>query len=232
MTTRTERPVTTDHPICRNGLAGWATFLNRTARSLNRIGALTPTPVSSARRMAALINPQSDRTVVELGAGTGAISSQIGARLGPGARHIAIEREPDLLAVVARTAPWAERIHADAGALCDTLAEQGIATADVVISSLPWGLFAVDQQHQILDQVTQLLTDDGLFATIVLRPTRLTQRTRAFRASLRESFTDVTISPTLWRNFPPARLYVCRGPRRASSVEDGSSAREGISPTE
>lgn len=230
MTTRTERPVTTDRPDRR--LAGWATFLNRTARNLNRIGALTPTPVSSARRMAALINPESDLTVVELGAGTGAISSQIGARLGSGARHIAIEREPDLLAVVARTAPWAQRIHADAGTLCDTLAKQEITTADVIISSLPWGLFSVNQQRQVLDQTTQLLTDDGLFATIVLRPTRLTPRTRAFRASLRESFTHVTISPTLWRNFPPARLYVCRGPRRATPVDDGSSASEGTNPTE
>jgi phosphatidylethanolamine/phosphatidyl-N-methylethanolamine N-methyltransferase len=35
---------------------------------------------------------------------------------------------------------------------------------------------------------------------------------RRFRASLRATFDEVMISATVWRNLPPAFVYVCRRP--------------------
>jgi hypothetical protein len=37
---------------------------------------------------------------------------------------------------------------------------------------------------------------------------------RRFAASLRDTFDEVVVSATVWRNLPPAFVYVCRRPRR------------------
>lgn len=187
-------------------------FVLQALRSLTRIGAIAPTSPGVARRMASLVPPGPGRIVVELGAGTGAISAAIGPRLGEGARHLAVEREPELLDALRRKAPWAEQVLGDAQDLSGRLKDLGVSQADVVLSSLPWANFDPDLQRRILGQVIESLAPDGLFATIAYRPTRMTERSRAFRAALLTSFDDVSISPTLWANLPPTRLYVCRAP--------------------
>ena len=189
-------------------------FFLQALRSQTRIGAIAPTSPSVARRIAGLIPPGPGRIVVELGAGTGAISAAIGPRLGAGSRHIAVEREPELLDALRHKAPWAEQVVGDAQDLSARLKDLGVSQADVVLSSLPWANFDPDLQRRILDQVIESLAPDGLFAAIAYRPTRTTQRSRAFRSALRTSFDEVSISSTLWANLPPARLYVCQTPTR------------------
>jgi phosphatidylethanolamine/phosphatidyl-N-methylethanolamine N-methyltransferase len=191
---------------------GTATFLRQALRSQASIGAIAPTSAIVARQMAGLISPDRDLTVVELGAGTGAISAAVGPRLAPRSRHLAVEREPGLLAVLEQVAPWADRVLGDACELGDRLAELDVFQADVVLSSLPWGNFPADLQQRILAQVTRVLARDGVFAAIAYRPTRLAPRSRAFRSTLHETFGEVVTSSTLWANLPPARLYVCRRP--------------------
>lgn len=190
-------------------------FLNRALRNQGRVGAIAPTSSAVARRIAGLIAPDPCLTVVELGAGTGAISAEVGPRLGPGSRHIAVEREPELLAVLASTAPWAERVNCDVRELCGQLAELEVHQADVILSSLPWGIFSLEDQRVLLGQVTRLLSKDGVFAAIAYRPTRLAPRSRAFRSALAESFGEMVPTATMWANLPPTRLYICRRPRPA-----------------
>ena len=36
---------------------------------------------------------------------------------------------------------------------------------------------------------------------------------RRFRHALHTTFVEVTLTPTVWRNMPPAFGYVCRHPR-------------------
>jgi phospholipid N-methyltransferase len=37
---------------------------------------------------------------------------------------------------------------------------------------------------------------------------------RRFRRRLRDTFDEVLVSATVWRNLPPAFVYVCRRPRQ------------------
>lgn len=187
-------------------------FLIHALRDQTRIGAIAPTSASVGRRMARLIPPGPGRIVVELGAGTGAISAAIGPRLGLGSRHIAVEREPELLEALWHKAPWAEQVLGDAQGLNSRLNNIGVSEADVVLSSLPWANFDAPMQRRILKQITDLLAPNGLFAAIAYRPTRMTHGSRSFRSLLHANFDEVSISATLWINLPPARLYVCQKP--------------------
>ena len=186
-------------------------FLRRVLADPAGMGAIVPTGASLARRLARLVPRDISVRVLELGAGTGAISAAIGPRLAPGSVHVALERDPGLLPEVARAAPWALRIAGDAGELESLLATVSLTEIDVVISSLPWSNFSPERQQQILDAICSVMDPHGLFATIAYRPTRLNPASRRFRGLLDASFTQVTSSTTTWGNVPPARLIVARG---------------------
>lgn len=192
---------------------GTAAFLRRAITDQTSLGAIAPTMPFLARRLAGLVPSTPGLRVLELGAGTGAISTAIGPQLGPGAVHIAVERDPELLATVGHRAPWALRLTGDAADLGSHLAAEGITEVDVVISALPWGYFDRATQRRILGEVCSVLVPGGLFATIVCRPARLNARSRAFQALAEASFKEVEATHTTWLNIPPARLLVCRGPR-------------------
>lgn len=195
--------------------AGTAAFLRRVVTQQASLGAIAPTLPVLARRLAALVPPLPGLRVLELGAGTGAVSVWIGSRLGPGARHVALERDPELLATLEHRAPWAERIAGDARDLVGLLDTIGLGEVDVVISALPWGYFDPGMQLDVLSAIRSVLAAGGTFATIACRLARLNPRARTFRAALDDSFDDVVASSTTWANLPPARLLVCRGPRAA-----------------
>jgi phosphatidylethanolamine/phosphatidyl-N-methylethanolamine N-methyltransferase len=193
--------------------AGTAAFLRRVVTQQASIGAIAPTLPILARRLARLVPPTPGLRVLELGAGTGAISVEIGARLGPGARHVALERDAELLATLEHRAPWAERLVGDARELVPLLDSVGLGEVDVVLSALPWSYFEPEVQRDTLAAIRSTLAPDGIFATIVCRTAMLNPRSRAFRAALDASFDEIVTTPTTWANLPPARLLVCRGPR-------------------
>ncbi|WP_037064096.1 class I SAM-dependent methyltransferase [Pseudonocardia acaciae] len=189
-------------------------FARKALREQSTMGALVPTSRCLSRRMASMVPSAPGACVVELGAGTGAISREIGLRLGCDAVHIAVDRDPVMLAALAHRAPWARRLVGDAADLADLLRDNGIDGAHVVLSSLPWSFFPPPTRARILDQIASVLLPGGTFVTIAYRPTRLMPRARAVRAALDDTFETVIPSATTWANVPPARLYLCRHARR------------------
>lgn len=188
-----------------------AAFLRRVVSDQAAMGAVAPTSTVLARRMAELVPPTPGLRVLELGAGTGAISAAIGRRLGADAVHLAVDRDAELIAGLAVVAPRAIAVRADAADLLDVLAAHGLEGVDVVLSSLPWSNFPAVVQDRLLSAVRAALADDGVFATIAYRPTRLRASSRRFHGRLHATFAQVVPSATTWANVPPARLLVAHG---------------------
>jgi phospholipid N-methyltransferase len=53
----------------------------------------------------------------------------------------------------------------------------------------------------------------GAFTTFAYLHGMSLAAARRFRRTLRETFDEVLVSATVWRNVPPAFVYVCRRPR-------------------
>lgn len=191
-------------------MPGLAPFLRQVVLNRAAMGAVAPTSGPVARRMADLVPERPGVVVVELGAGTGAISAALGPKLAGRGEHIAVERHAEMLEVLRTTAPWARRVHGDAREL-DTLLD-GAGPVDAVLSTLPWSCFDATTQRVILGRVVDVLAPDGVFATVAYRPTGLRASGRRFHRMLRYSFREVLDSATIWANLPPARLVVCRRP--------------------
>jgi phospholipid N-methyltransferase len=188
-------------------------FLAAALRKPGQVGAVAPSSASLAALLAAVVPRSGTPVVVELGPGTGAVTAAIDARLPSGARHLAVELDPRMAGYLRRAHPDLEVVEGDAAALGPLLAERGLERVDAVVSGLPWALFDDATQASILGQVAGVIGPDGAFTTFAYRHGMALAAARRFRRALHATFVEVVLTPTVWRNVPPAFAYICRHPR-------------------
>ena len=188
-------------------------FLAAALRRPGQIGAVAPSSPTLAGLLAEVVPRSGTPIVVELGPGTGAVTTAIDVRLPPGARHLAVELDPRMAGFLRQAHPGLEVVEGDAAKLQTLLTERGVDHADAVVSGLPWALFDDETQESILGQIASLTGPDGVFATFAYRHGMALASARRFRRSLHHTFAEVLLTPTVWRNMPPAFVYVCRRPR-------------------
>jgi phosphatidylethanolamine/phosphatidyl-N-methylethanolamine N-methyltransferase len=201
-------------PDCTNNRAACRAFFCRAIRRPHRFGSPTPSSRRLAEQLASLLPDSGASTVVELGAGTGALTTQIHRRLPAGSRLMAVEVDEVLAAHLAAELPGIDVRRGDADQLPTLIAEAGIARADVVVTSLPWTLLPHRRRDTLLDAIADALTPEGM-ATAVLTRTALPSRARELHRAFKARFAEVTMTPTVWRNLPPAAVLVARRPRPA-----------------
>lgn len=191
-------------------------FLRRAAHRPDLLAAPAPTGSRLAARVAAVVPADRPVTVVELGAGTGALTTAIAARLAPGSRFVAIELDPALAAHLRVSRPDVEVVEGDAVELATILAGLGIERADVIVSSLPWTFLAPAARRALLADIARLLAPGGVF-TLIRVLVALPARVRVLRADLDAAFAEVREDRPVWRNLPPAALVSGRSPVRAGA---------------
>ncbi|QNG55653.1 methyltransferase domain-containing protein [Pseudonocardia petroleophila] len=176
------------------------------------MGAVAPSSARLAEVLSSVVPRTGEPVVVELGPGTGAVSAVIAERLPAGGRHLAVELDPDMVAYLRRTRPGLEVVPGDARELGALLAEHGVGRVDAVVCGLPWALFDDGVQADVLREVGRAIGDTGAFTTFAYLQGMAMPAAQRFRARLRGAFEEVLVSATVWRNVPPAFVYVCRRP--------------------
>lgn len=171
---------------------------------------MTPSSAYLADELASVVPSHAAPVIVELGPGTGVVTTAIAARLSGGGRQLAVEVDPSLAWYVARQHPEVEVIHGDARELVELLAARGVTQATSVVSGLPWSLFDAVSQRLMLRQIVETLGADGVFTTFAYVHAAPLRGARAFRRLLGELFDDVQLGRVVWRNMPPAYTYRCR----------------------
>lgn len=184
-------------------------------REPGTVGAVLPSSPILAREMAAVVPRSGSPVVVELGPGTGALSEAISRRLPENGRHIAVEVDPGMVEHLRSASPWLEVIEGDAMRLGQLLGDAGVTSVDAVVSGLPWSIFSAESQTGILSEVGGVLAPGGGFTTIAYAHALGMSGARLFRSRLGRAFDEVITTRTVWRNVPPARVYVCRRPVRS-----------------
>lgn len=191
----------------------FVTFVSSAVRAPAVIGAVAPSGRALSDLLASVAPAEGQPLVVELGPGTGVVSAALRRRLPEGARHIAVEIDPGMVEHLRRTRPWLEVVEGDAADLQKLLADIGVDRVDAAISGLPWTLFPESAQRGIIEQVTTVLGPGAPFTTFAYSHVTRLPSQRRFRGVLESEFSEVTVTPTVWRNLPPALAYQCRNPR-------------------
>jgi phospholipid N-methyltransferase len=188
-------------------------FLSAAARNPGLVGAIAPSGETLAAALASVVPTTGRPVVVELGAGTGSVTTAIQRRLPDGGRHVAIEIDDRLAESLRATQPGVTVINGDAeelGPLLTRHGAPGLSTVDAVVSGLPWTLFGVDKQQRLLSAIQRVLAPHGAFTTFGYLHAAPMAGARRFRRLLSGSFEEVLESSAVWRNVPPARIFACR----------------------
>ncbi|MBI2300159.1 MAG: methyltransferase domain-containing protein [Armatimonadetes bacterium] len=176
-------------------------FLRKFLRHGTRVASVAPSSRALAREVCRHVTPERPQVIVELGAGTGAITVEAAERLHPDSRLIAVEIDPDFAAILTARCPRAEIICADVRELPERLPEMGLEPVDLVLSGLPTPSLPRAVSEGVFRFVKEC-AGEAFFSQLTVIPW-------VYLPLYRRLFEDVAFSLVPW-NFPPGGVYHCR----------------------
>ena len=166
------------------------------------VGAVMPSGRLLARTMAHYVDADSSGPVVELGPGTGAITSALIERGVDPKRLVLVEYNPGFCALLRDRYPHAKVVQGDAYTLRDSLRNVLGAPASAVVSGLPLVTKPMQTRLKLIRDAFQALAPGAPFV----------QFTYSVAPPIPKSLPGVSTeaSERIWMNLPPARVWVYR----------------------
>ena len=166
------------------------------------MGAVMPSGRVLARTMAQYVDIDSDAPVIELGPGTGAITSALIAHGVDQKRLVLVEYNPGFCALLRDRYPQATVVQADAYALRDSLWNVLSAPASAVVSGLPLVTKPMLTRLKLIRDAFVAMSPGSPFV----------QFTYSVAPPIPKSLPGVSTeaSERIWMNLPPARVWVYR----------------------
>ena len=186
-------------------------FLSSFAAAPLKVGSVTPSSRALGRAMAAAL-PDDYSVCVELGGGTGSLTSALLAAGVPSQRLIVIERDHKLVEHLRKRFPKVQVVEGDAQHLRRILAEAGIDHVDAVVSGLPLRNLPGSVRRNIATEVFSALGKGGAFIQFTYwgEPPVPGDIVRRYDVG-------AEMTSRVWRNMPPANVW--RYERRAELAD-------------
>jgi phospholipid N-methyltransferase len=179
-----------------------ALFARNFLKSPAMLGSVVPSSPFLVNDMMAQVDWDRARVLVEYGPGVGTFTRQILKRMRPDAVLVAIELNTDFVEYLAGSIcdPRFRVVHGSAAQVRSVLAEQNLAPADYIISSLPYLNMSDALRREILEESRLALQPEGSML--------LFQYTRTLLPYLESSFSSVRLGFQLF-NILPALIFHC-----------------------
>lgn len=187
-------------------------FIAGFLRRPRAVGAVAPSSERLAREVLRYSDLRHATTVVELGAGTGAITREILDHVSSRARVIVVEMDGQHAELLTQRFPSAMVCHDSAENLRSILRRHGCRGADVIVSGLPWASMPRPTRERIKTEILTSLKPDGRLCGFGYVHATWHPKIREFHEELRSRFSRVRVSPVVWANLPPAFAYDLAGP--------------------
>ncbi len=168
------------------------------------MGAIAPSSPELAEKMLQRLNFGTNQKVLEIGPGTGAITQFVLPRLKDTAQYTGMEINKDFVEGLQRRFPGISFLNDSA-----ENANAHAANIDYIVCSLPWSMWIPALQEKLLQTLSEPIIPGGTFATYAYWPTLYTPTGRNFRKLLGTTFSRVDTSEVIWKNLPPAVIYLC-----------------------
>lgn len=195
-----QRPKARKLPVGKDRFEDEARFLRSWLERPLVMGAVTPSGKILARTMASYVDPRVPGPVIELGPGTGPVTDALIRRGVAQDRLVLVEYSPEFCRLLKRRFPKATIIQGDAYDLRETLSGVLSEPAAATVSSLPLFTKPMDQRLNLLESAQELMQPGAPFVQFtyaVVPPIPALSKAYKARASNR-----------IWRNLPPARVWV------------------------
>jgi phospholipid N-methyltransferase len=182
--------------------SSFALFVRNFFRSPAMLGSVVPSSSFLVNDMMRQVDWNRARVLVEYGPGVGTFTREILKRMRPDAVLVAIELNAEFVEYLRDRVrdPRVRVVHGSAARVRGVLAEQRLAPADYIISSLPYHNMPDSLRREILEESRLALRPEGSLV--------LYQYTRTLLPYLESSFSSVTLNFQLF-NILPALIFHC-----------------------
>ncbi|MFC0214984.1 class I SAM-dependent methyltransferase [Paenibacillus chartarius] len=175
-------------------------FMQKFLSNPLQVGSIIPSSRFLGQKMAGAVPWRETRTVVELGAGTGAITKHLLAQMHEDCRVWLFEKD-NLMRKRLEEQFSGFTCHSHAESLTLVIRQSGFEHVDCIVSGLPFFNFPPALRETILSQVYQALKPGGRFIAF--------QYSLQMKPKLAERF-ELEQLAFVPLNFPPAFVYICR----------------------
>jgi len=170
-------------------------------------GALFASGTQLASNLVHSANVRNSQSIVEIGAGSGAVTDEIIRLKNSDASLLAIEINELLARLLSNRHPDVLVQCGDALKAYQYLQHSGYASCDSVVCSLPWANMSRSSQIEMLCVIKKLLDKGGHFTSFAYAHCRFLPSAKFFKRQLEETFDRVSVSKIQWVNLPPAFVY-------------------------
>lgn len=182
-------------------------FVKAAIKNPRDVSTVFPTSRWLASRLLDEVPIQSDSFIVEVGAGTGAITQHLLRRLQkPNEQYLGVELNQQMVSYLRNYFPNLKFEQGPARDLDIWLKKK---KADGVVSSLPWTVFPENVQTETLQAIYHSLKPGGVFATYMCLNSSWYPQAKRFKEKIHSMFKTVDKTPVEWRNIPPAFVFRC-----------------------
>jgi phosphatidylethanolamine/phosphatidyl-N-methylethanolamine N-methyltransferase len=165
------------------------------------VGSVTPSSKPLARAMAQYVDVHGDGPVIELGPGTGPITEALIEHGVKQSRLVLVEFNPTFCQLLRQRFPEATVVQADAYRLHEALAEYARHGVSAIVSGLPLMTKPLRTRMRLLREALALLAPHAPFVQFTYAVVPPIPKLSGVR---------VEASERIWRNMPPARVWVYR----------------------
>ena len=192
------------------------TFAMQALADFRTVGAVAPSSRYLTRAMVDPLPLRQARVVVELGCGTGAVTQMLLSQMPRKSVLLAFEINPRFSRYLKEKISDSRLvlINASAETVREEIQRRGYQHVDAVASCLALTLMSDRLRHGILSESGGVLSPAGVFTQYLYLHGLQWQQGRLARLPgarlLHQHFRSVERT-IVWRNFPPAYVYACRG---------------------
>jgi phospholipid N-methyltransferase len=197
-----------------------ATFAVEALADIRTVGAVAPSSRYLTRAMVDPLHLRNAQVVVEMGCGTGALTQLMLSQMPSKSVLLAFEINARFSCYLRKRIrdPRLVVINASAETMKDEVVRRGFERVDAVASSLALTLMSDQLRNAILSESAALLHPSGVFTQYHYLHGMQWQEGRLGRFPgaklLLQHFRSVERT-IVWRNLPPAYVFVCRKPQPA-----------------
>jgi len=192
-----------DHRASSAAARAWVFFRRWLANPL-QMGSIVPSSAALGSRVAAAVQSGPPGMVLELGAGTGAITAAMLAGGVAAERLIVVEIVPEMAEVLRRTYPGVTVLCGDAWSLPQLMGLQASGRIGSVVCGIPMVLLALERQQALIDAIEAVAPGRGFLHYSYCITSPLSAHKLGLQGK-REAWTPANFPPaSVWRYTPLA----------------------------
>ena len=172
--------------------------------SPKKMGTLFPSFARTGRHMAELVKDPKNCRVLELGAGTGQITTQLVEAGVDLEKFATVEADKNFCDELRKKLPAGTNVlNIDARTMTETLPKEYVGKTDYIVSTIPLIALGQENAKKIIDQVFKVLKPGGVYIQITFSPLK-----PKYMKKMGLKATKLCIS---WINLPPTHIWrICQ----------------------